>query len=175
MLVGSNNRLLRFSNKLAGYSDSQPALTSYTGILQINQNGTYASGFNGIGQVWSRGGDGYVSDADFGGKHCADVRSKTLRADISGSDVSFNIINWFRQNSDFNGTANFNVLLTNSQPSYTFDNKILKNDILAFGDYSPIYMTWSATYPVGENVCVSAKILQSTQTMFVYEGENQFR
>lgn len=175
MLVGSNNRLLRFSNKLAGYSECQPALTSYTGVFQIKQNGIYASGFNGFGEVWSDGGAGYVSDTDIGGKHCADVRSKTLNADITGNNVSFKIINWFRQNSDFNGTANFDVLLTNSQPSYTFDSQILKKDIVAFGDYSPIYMTWSASYPVGENVCVSAKILQSTQTMFVYEGENQFR
>ena len=160
-----NNKLIGPANGFYVFEGSTPpepptpTLTSFSGILTLSQNGTYGKGFNGLGQVWSKGGEGYVSDGDFLGKHCADVRGKTLKADITGNNVSFKIINWYRYNSDYVGTANFDVLLTNSQPSYTFQNQILKTDILAFGDYSPIYMTWSASYPVNESICVSGKII----------------
>ena len=169
-----NNKVLKHNNKLLVGGEPVGPMTSYSGVLELLLYYTYGSGFNGMPQIWSYGGGGYASTADYGGKHCADVRSKTLSADITGNDVSFNIINWYRTNSDYVGTANFNVLLTNSNPTYTFPDKILNKDIVAFGDFSPIYMTWSATYPINETVCVSAKINEASDTMFVYRGGNSF-
>lgn len=175
-----NNKLIGPANGFYVFEGSTPpepptpTLTSYSGVLTLQRVGTFGVGFNRIGEVWSNGGTGYVTDDDYGGKNCADVRNKTLSVDITGNNVSFNIINWYRQGSDYNGTANFDVLLTNSQPSYTFPNQILKKDIVAFGDFSPIYMTWSASYPVGETICVSGKINESNEDMFVYYGGNRF-
>lgn len=171
-----NNKVLKHNNKLLVGGEPVGPMTSYSGVLELSQHFTYASGFNGMPKIWSRGESqgGYATTSTNAGKHCADVRSKTLRADITGNDVSFNIINWYRTNSDFVGTANFNVLLTNSTPTYTFPDKILNKDIVAFGDYSPIYMTWSATYPINETVCVSAKINEASDTMFIYRGGNNF-
>lgn len=169
-----NNKVLKHNNKLLVGGEPVSPMTSYSGVLELSQYDTYASGFNGIGEIWSRGGEGYASTATFGGKHCADVRSKTLRVDITGNNVTFNIINWYRTNSDYVGTANFNVLLKNLNPTYTFPDQILNKDIVAFGDNSPIYMSWSATYPLNENVCVSAKINEAWDTMFIYRGGNNF-
>lgn len=152
-------------------------LTSFSGVLQLDRVGyvRYAKGFNGLSEVWSDGGQGYVSNQDYVGKHCADVRGLNLTANITGVNVTFEILNWYRINSDYNGTANFDAILTTTQPSWTFPEQILKKDILAFGDYSPIYMTWSATYPAtATDICVSAKINDATDTMFVYNGETNF-
>lgn len=176
MLIKYQNVYPRMNGVYLNYGSQPvppvPTLTSYSGVLTLTRNGTFANGFNGLPLIWSDGGEGYVSTADFGGKHCADVRSKTLIADITGSNVNFEIINWYRTNSDFNGTATYNLVLNNENKSWTYPDEILKKEIVAFGDTSPIYMTWSAVYPVGENVCVSGKILESNQTMFKYNGEN---
>lgn len=157
-LLFSQNNYILYRN----YTAPVGTLTSYSGVLTLTPNGTFANGFNGFGSIWD---SGYH-------KNCADVNGKTLAANITGSNVSFIIINWFRQNSDWNGTATYNVSLTNETTAWQFPNNVPDEEIRAFGDNSPIYMTWSAVYPVGENVSVSSKILESDQTMFKYNGEN---
>lgn len=175
-MIVVNGKPISLNRKFFEYKNDEPtSLTSFSGVIKIPQSGgSYGLGFNGLPQIWSDGGAGYVSTADFGGKHCADVRSKTLKADITGSHVNFEIINWYRTNSDFNGTATYNIVLNNENKTWTYPDEILKKDIVAFGDNSPIYMTWSATYPANETVCVSAKIDEASQTMFVYDGEHNF-
>ena len=167
------------SNTLHLLDTNSELMTSFSGVLELSAGGydrlAYPSGFMGLPQIWSRGGEGYASTADYGGKHCADVRSKTLRADITGSNVNFKIIDWYRTTvGDYPGTATYNLVLNNENKSWTYPDEILKKDIVAFGDYSPIYMTWSATYPTNDTVCVSAKIDEASNTMFVYNGENNF-
>ena len=177
MLVKFDNKYIKFGGVNVGY-DSQPTppvptYTGYSGVLSLPKNGSFGQGFNGLGSIWSRGsqeGTEYYQDGQYGGKNCADVRSKVLSASITGSDVHFLIYNWYRTNSDFNGTANYNVMLDTDHPTFSFPNPIRNADLVAFGDYSPIYMTWSATYPVGETVKIIGKINESTQTMFTYNG-----
>ena len=175
-MIVVNGKPISLNGKFFEYKNDEPtSLTSFSGVIKIPTNGgSYGQGFNGLPQIWSNGGEGYASTADFGGKHCADVRSKTLRADITGSNVNFEIINWYRTSSDYNGTATYNLVLNNENKSWTYPDEILKKEIVAFGDNSPIYMTWSATYPSNETVSVSAKIDEASQTMFVYDGENNF-
>lgn len=175
-MIVVNGKPISLNGKFFDYKNDEPtSLTSFSGVIKIpTSGGSYGQGFNGLPQIWSDGSEGYASTADFGGKHCADVRSKTLRADITGSNVNFEIINWYRTSSDYNGTATYNLVLNNENKSWTYPNEILKKEIVAFGDNSPIYMTWSATYPSNETVCVSAKIDEASQTMFVYDGEMNF-
>lgn len=178
-LIHHNGNLLRFGDSNTPHLlDLTPeTMTSFSGVFSLPREESwysYPNGFLGLPLIWSDGGEGYVSTADIGGKHCADVRSKTLRADITGSNVNFKIIDWYRTNSDYNGTATYNLVLNNENKSWTYPDEILKKDIVAFGDISPIYMTWSATYPINETVCVSAKIDEASNTMFVYNGENNF-
>lgn len=175
-MIVVNGKPISLNGKFFEYKNEEPAsLTSFSGVIKIPvSGGAYGYGFNGLPEIWSNGGEGYASTADIGGKHCADVRSKTLRADITGSNVNFKIIDWYRTSSDYNGTATYNLALNNENKSWTFPDEILKKDIVAFGDYSPIYMTWSATYPSNETVCVSAKIDEASQSMFVYDGERNF-
>jgi hypothetical protein len=174
-MIVINGKPISLNGKFFEYKkEPPPSLTSFSGILTLPTVGSYGQGFNGLPQIWSDGGAGYASTADFGGKHCADVRSKKLRADITGSHVNFEIINWYRTNSDFNGTATYNLVLNNENKTWTYPDEILKKDIVAFGNNSPIYMTWSASYPINENVCVSAKINEAQNTMFVYNGDTSF-
>lgn len=176
-MIVVNGKPISLNGKFFEYKNDEPvpSLTSFSGVIKIPvSGGAYGYGFNGLPEIWSNGGEGYASTADYGGKHCADVRSKTLRADITGSNVNFKIIDWYRTSSDYNGTATYNLALNNENKSWSFPDEILKKDIVAFGDFYPIYMTWSATYPSNESVCVSAKIDEASQTMFVYDGEMNF-
>ena len=176
-MIVVNGKPISLNGKFFEYKNEEPkpSLTSFSGILKIPQSGgAYGLGFNGLPEIWSNGGEGYVTTADVGGKHCADVRSKTLRADITGSNVNFKIIDWYRTSSDYVGTATYKLVLNNENKTWTYPDEILKKEIVAFGDYSPIYMTWSATYPINETVCVSGKIDEASQTMFVYDGEMNF-
>lgn len=175
-MIAWNGKPISLNGKFFEYKNEEPvpSLTSFSGVLALPVEGSYSRGFNGLPEIWSMAGEGYATTADYGGKHCADVRSKTLRADITGSNVNFKIINWYRTNSDYVGTATYNLVLNNENKSWTFPDEILKKDIVAFGDNSTIHMTWSATYPANESVCVSAKIDEASNTMFVYNGETNF-
>lgn len=177
-MIVVNGKPISLNGKFFEYKNEEPtSLTSFSGVFSLPKTEywyNYPNGFQGLPEIWSDGGAGYVSTADFGGKHCADVRSKTLKADITGSHVNFEIINWYRTNSDFNGTATYNIILNNENNRWTYPDEILKKDIVAFGDNSTIYMTWSASYPINETVCVSAKIDEAQNTMFVYNGDTSF-
>lgn len=152
-----------------------PYLT-FTGVrtlpLPKQQMATYSSGFNGLGNVWSNG----TAFTNSQGKCCSKVGSKTLQASITGSDVEFKIINWYRTGDTYVGTFSPNVVLSNSNTAYTFpaSTTIGAKNILAFGDYTPIYMTWSARYPSGTNVRISAAISGANEYMFIYNGGTSF-
>ena len=161
-----NGSVMTFNNRVLSTQGSgptpppEPTMVTYSGVKSLLQNGSFAQGFNGIGSKWDT----------WGSKKCADVLNKTLTVNITGSDVSFKIIDWYRSGSDYNGTATIDTTFTSPSGTYTWPSLLPDDELRAYGDYSTIYMTWSAQYPSGTDVRVSAGINGGTQYMFEYSG-----